>query len=368
MGVYCDEYISSNSITNEKTRIAVAISARNEETVIESCIYSIKNQKPQNMDYDIFLIADNCSDNTVPICKNLGVFCITKSDGKQTGKIGAINELFSYIKDHDDYDGILLLDADDILDNNVFSELEKEISRKRSDIIQLRITPNKNKKKLTISEKVKTLHYAAITMRSQGAFARGLFWETDQHGIFYSSKIIMSEFLWYTSKFQFDFQWAIRLLLLDFKFSYINRAIVFTEVNKNIKTEIKQNFRWSVYKSQLRIFLLPLFKKWGLTKRKIILFASWEIIKLPNLALILLIFANFIIGLYLKLYFIVIISLILFFLLQVFISQIIIWNNLSFSLLYSYIILPFYSILRLFFEFYYIIKTKGNSMGFEKKR
>jgi glycosyltransferase involved in cell wall biosynthesis len=367
-GAYKKKSNNSDVKINSKIKIAVAISAKNEEAVIAKSIMSIKSQKCDNLLYDIFVIADNCSDNTVPICQDLGAICLTRTGDASAGKVGAINELFIYIKKYSNYNGILILDADDLLDDNVFYELEREIRRNKFSIIQFKIVPNNISKKMTLSQKVKTLHYASIAMHSQGAFSRNLFWETDQHGIFYSMHIIENGFLWFSKKYTFDFQWAARLLLLGYKFSYVNSAKIYTEIHKKINADFTQMFRWSIYKSRMRIFIPDLLKKWQKSRQSIFLIAAWDIIKLPNLLTIVLILINLIIGLCMKWYVLVVINFTLFLFAQIIIIEIIKWNKLSFYLLLSYLTLPFYSFLKLGFGFYYIFNARKISMGFVKKR
>ena len=51
---------------------AVLISARNESAVIADLIRSIRSQNyPQEL-IDIFLVADNCTDNTAEVARNAG--------------------------------------------------------------------------------------------------------------------------------------------------------------------------------------------------------------------------------------------------------------------------------------------------------
>ena len=53
-------------------RYAVLISARNEEKVIGNLIGSIRDQTyPSNL-IDIWLVADNCTDNTADVVRSLG--------------------------------------------------------------------------------------------------------------------------------------------------------------------------------------------------------------------------------------------------------------------------------------------------------
>lgn len=58
-------------------KLGIVISARNEELVIAHLIDSIrKNDYPQEL-IDIFVVADNCTDNTAQLCRDLG--CIVLS-------------------------------------------------------------------------------------------------------------------------------------------------------------------------------------------------------------------------------------------------------------------------------------------------
>ena len=56
----------------KKNKYAVLISARNEEKVIANLIETIKKQDyPQKL-IKIFVVADNCTDNTAQIAKDAG--------------------------------------------------------------------------------------------------------------------------------------------------------------------------------------------------------------------------------------------------------------------------------------------------------
>ena len=53
-------------------RIGVLVSARNEEAVIGNLIRSINNQSYNKELVTIFVVADNCTDNTARISRELG--------------------------------------------------------------------------------------------------------------------------------------------------------------------------------------------------------------------------------------------------------------------------------------------------------
>ena len=63
---------SKNFKTDVKNRYAVIISARNERVVIGQLLQSIKNQNYPSQLIDIFVVADNCSDDTAQIAREAG--------------------------------------------------------------------------------------------------------------------------------------------------------------------------------------------------------------------------------------------------------------------------------------------------------
>ena len=67
-------------------KYAVIIAARNEELVIGQLIKSIKNQKYPDKLIDIFVVADNCTDNTARVAKQAGAIVRERFNKAQIGR------------------------------------------------------------------------------------------------------------------------------------------------------------------------------------------------------------------------------------------------------------------------------------------
>lgn len=66
-------------------RYAVLISARNENAVIGDLIHSIRVQNyPQDL-IDIFVIADNCTDNTAAVAQEAGAIVFPRFNTEHIG-------------------------------------------------------------------------------------------------------------------------------------------------------------------------------------------------------------------------------------------------------------------------------------------
>lgn len=110
-------------------KLGIVISARNEELVIAHLIDSIrKNDYPQEL-IDIFVVADNCTDNTAQLCRDLGCIVFERDDLAKIGKGYALHFLFDKLHTMPEYaekcDAYIVLDADNILTKNYITEINK---------------------------------------------------------------------------------------------------------------------------------------------------------------------------------------------------------------------------------------------------
>ena len=98
-------------------RYAVLICARNEAAVIGDLIASIRSQTYEQSLISVFVLADNCTDDTALIARCAGAVCYERSNRQQVGKGYALQTLLHYL-DRDypaGFDGYFVFDADNIL-------------------------------------------------------------------------------------------------------------------------------------------------------------------------------------------------------------------------------------------------------------
>ena len=96
-------------------RYAVLISARNENAVIGDLIHSIRVQNyPQEL-IDIFVIADNCTDNTAAVALVAGAIVFPRFNKEEIGKGYALDYGFACIRQHyadNNYEAYFVFDAE----------------------------------------------------------------------------------------------------------------------------------------------------------------------------------------------------------------------------------------------------------------
>lgn len=112
-------------------KYAVIVCARNEETVISNLVDSIRAQDYPAELIDIVLVADNCTDKTAEVGRSLGIRVYERFDDTLKGKGYALNYVLHRLDEdlgEDYYDAFVVFDADNILTENFFTEINKTFS------------------------------------------------------------------------------------------------------------------------------------------------------------------------------------------------------------------------------------------------
>ena len=109
-------------------RYAVIIAARNEREVIAHLIASIKKQKYPEELVDVFVVADNCTDDTAEVARGAGAHVYVRENRELVGKGYALDYAFKNIANDfgdKDYEGYFIFDADNLLDENYIAEMNR---------------------------------------------------------------------------------------------------------------------------------------------------------------------------------------------------------------------------------------------------
>ncbi|MBR6405749.1 MAG: glycosyltransferase family 2 protein [Lachnospiraceae bacterium] len=110
---------------------AVLVAARNEAPVIEELIRSIRQQDYPSELVDIYVMADNCTDDTAAIAEQAGATVYRRFNHNQIGKGYVLHDLYEKMKEEgrfSEYDGFFVFDADNVLRKNYISEMNRSFS------------------------------------------------------------------------------------------------------------------------------------------------------------------------------------------------------------------------------------------------
>ena len=115
-------------IIEKDHKFMAIIPAHNEENVIKNLVESLKAQNYPEELYDIYVIADNCTDATAEIAKEAGAKVLKRFDEEHKTKGFALNWFLKQkIEENADYDAFCVFDADNIVDKNFLKNMNKKL-------------------------------------------------------------------------------------------------------------------------------------------------------------------------------------------------------------------------------------------------
>ena len=113
---------------NKKHKFMAIIPAHNEETVVTNLINSLKAQDyPQEL-LDIYVIADNCTDNTADVARKAGAIVYERFDETKKTKGYAMQWFLKQkIDENADYDAFCVFDADNVANADFIKNMNKKL-------------------------------------------------------------------------------------------------------------------------------------------------------------------------------------------------------------------------------------------------
>lgn len=126
-GVYRKKDIKDYTPNN---KFAMIVAAHDEEIVIGNLIESMKKQNYPKELFDIYVIADNCTDKTAQIARSYGVTVCERTVDDKRGKGYALEWMFDKLFKMDkSYDSITIFDADNLVHPDFLKEINSKMNQ-----------------------------------------------------------------------------------------------------------------------------------------------------------------------------------------------------------------------------------------------
>ena len=237
---------SKNFKTDVKNRYAVIISARNERVVIGQLLQSIKNQNYPSQLIDIFVVADNCSDDTAQIAREAGAIVYERNNKKLVGKGYALDYIFKIImRDYKEkeYKGYFIFDADNILDNNYILEMNKVFNNGYKAITSYRNSKNFNSNWISAGYALWFLRESKYLNNSRMILNTSC--TISGTGFLISHEIIKKNNGWKYHLLTEDLEFSMDIVLNNEKIGYCHKAKFYDEQPCTFKQSWNQRLRWS---------------------------------------------------------------------------------------------------------------------------
>ena len=227
--------------TEPGLRFAVAIPAHNEQSVIEETIQRVRESEYPQALYDIYVVADHCSDQTAEIARRASAVCFERGEGPKGSKGAALNWLLKRIWETGlEYDAVLFLDADSRPDPSVLSSVNARLQAGES-AVQCR-TEISNPLDSWYAALMWSMGIIDERLQQAGRANLGLSVRLSGYGFAVHSSVAKSN-AWPAGLTE-DYEYRLQLLVKGIKIAYEPNAVVRAESPTSWETAKHQQARW----------------------------------------------------------------------------------------------------------------------------
>ena len=249
VGLLCRRYKDRRE-PSRLHRFAVVISARNEEQVIGELLDSLKQQNYPRELLDLYVVADNCTDDTAGAARKAGAFVYERMDQIHKGKGYAMDYLFRRLKEEGKniYDGYFVFDADNLVDPNFVREMNRTFDRGYDAVTCYRNSKNFGDNWISAGYSIWFLREAPNC-------------HVSGTGFLVSSKVIEENGGWPFHLLTEDIQFSVDCAIQGRRIGYCDKAVIYDEQPVTFRQSWDQRLRWSKGFYQVdREYTVPLIK------------------------------------------------------------------------------------------------------------
>ena len=225
-------------------RFMAIIPAHNEEAVVGNLIESLKNQNYNKELYDIYVIADNCTDRTAQIARDAGAIVYERFDPEKKTKGFALDWFLQQkIKEDAPYDAFCVFDADNIVDKDFIKNMNKKLCQ-GEDVVQ-GYRDIKNPTDSWITAGYALFYWTMHRFYHLARYNVGLSPLLNGTGFMVRFDVIKPDG-WKTVTLTEDIEFSLQRIIKGKRLGWATDAIVYDEQPVGFKQSWSQRSRWTV--------------------------------------------------------------------------------------------------------------------------
>ena len=234
-------------IVNKNHKFLAIIPAHNEEAVVGNLIESLQKQNYPKNKYDICVIADNCTDRTKEVAESYGVKIFERHEedpAKRTKGDALRLFLNTLLADPNmDYDAFCVFDADNIVDANFISAMNKHLCQGEEVVQGYRDI--KNPTDSWIASGYAIFYWTMNRFYHLARYNAGLSPLINGTGFMVKFDAIRPTG-WNTNTLTEDIEFSLKRIIQGKKLGWATDAIVYDEQPVKFKPSWSQRSRWTI--------------------------------------------------------------------------------------------------------------------------
>ena len=233
-------------------RYAVLICARNEQRVIGDLIASLRGQTYSQGLLSIFVLADNCTDDTAMVARVAGANVYERFNQVQVGKGYALQELLEHLEQDypQGFDGYFVFDADNILAPNYVEAMNRTFSDGHDIVTSYRNSKNYGDNWISAGYALWFLRESRYLNHAR--FLLGTSCAVSGTGFLFSRRVLEETGPWPFHLLTEDIQFSVDQVTRGRKIAFCPDAVLYDEQPTTFRQSWRQRMRWS--KGYLQVF------------------------------------------------------------------------------------------------------------------
>ncbi len=247
-------------------RFAILIPAHNEEKLLPGLLQNLAQLDYPQALYAVHVVADNCTDQTAVVGRQLGAVVHERFDTTQLGKGYALQWLLQRLWDSNDaHDAVVILDADTVVSANFLQAMSARLAC-GDRVIQSYYAVRDPGRSWSVG-----LRYAALAvlhyLRPLGRTTLGASAGLKGNGMVFAADV-MRQAQW-TASITEDIEFHMALILNGERVAFAPEAIIQAEMPETLAGAATQNVRWERGRIQMmRLYVPQLFRAAGKSVRE----------------------------------------------------------------------------------------------------
>ena len=232
-------------IEEKENRFMAIIPAHNEEAVVGNLIESLKNQNYPKDKYDIYVIADNCTDMTKKIAEDAGAIVYERRSQMDERTKGHALQWFlrQKIKENAPYDAFCVFDADNIVDKEFLKNMNKKLCQGEEVVQGYRDI--KNPTDSWVSAGYAIFYWMMNRFYHLARYNIGLSPLLNGTGFMVKFDVVKPNG-WETKTLTEDIEFSLQRIISGKRLGWATDAIVYDEEPVGFKQSWSQRSRWTV--------------------------------------------------------------------------------------------------------------------------
>lgn len=129
-------------VADRTHRFAVLVFAKDEAPVIGQLLNSLRQQDYPSSSFEIFVTADNCTDDTAAVARAAGATVVERFDASRIGKGHALTWFFDRFDRAAEFDACVVFDADNLVDPGFLNAMNRQLNAGNAVAVGYRVGKN----------------------------------------------------------------------------------------------------------------------------------------------------------------------------------------------------------------------------------